>query len=161
MKKFLIASLCLLTSSAFAATWDATYYNVKAGQFMIDSDSVTETGGGTTKLWTLFAPSIPFDQLGEGYAYRMVLHSINCKERTAAVTKTIYYDSDEIAHDAEVADKSYQEIVPGGESDYLWKYACQPESRKDLSMKVGGTKAFLAEQAHQTKLNEIQFKQKP
>ncbi|MFK7089413.1 surface-adhesin E family protein [Chromobacterium violaceum] len=156
MKKALIACLLFASASTFAATWETTYYNVKQGYLFVDSESLNETAG-TTKMWTLFAPSIPFDRLGEGYSYRKILHVINCKERTAAITKAVYYDLDNVAHDAKVDDSSAQVIVPDSENDFLWKYACKPEARKDLAIHTNNVSEFLAKQVQNTKQNIIQF----
>ncbi|MEN7429647.1 surface-adhesin E family protein [Chromobacterium sp. TRC.1.1.SA] len=150
MKKTLIAALMLLSGSAFAASWSATYYNVKSGTLLVDTDSIVENGG-TTKFWTTFAPTVDYNRPSAGYAYNMTLRNINCKSHTVAYAKSIYYDFDQVPHDATVADKSTQEIIPDSENDYLWKYVCQPDARKDLAAPVSNIKEYLRGHAEMAK----------
>ncbi|MEN7431734.1 surface-adhesin E family protein [Chromobacterium sp. TRC.1.1.SA] len=153
MKKTLIAALMLFSGSAFAASWDSHNGTINNGSLLIDADSIAEANGAT-KVWTIFSPLVDYGRPSAGYAYNMTLRNINCGAKTVSYVKTIYYDADQVPHEAAVSDKSFQDIIPDSENDVLWNYVCKPNTRNDLVTRVTKVPEYLRGQAKLTKQQE-------
>ena len=159
MAKLCLLGLMFLSMSAFASDWQMTYYNTGKGSLLIDKSSIVETQASMKKFWTLYAPRVSLQQPGEGYAYNKMLHQINCVARTAAILEAIYYDANQVSHDAAVEDKAMHNIVPDTEDDFLWQYICKADQQAKLTAPVAnGISEFLKDQVKFTKENDRQFK---
>ncbi|OQS41814.1 surface-adhesin E family protein [Chromobacterium haemolyticum] len=155
MRKIIALSLLALSTTTLASSWDLTYFSPKTGTLFIDKDSITDGPGGSVKFWTLFAPRFEIGKPGEDYAYNQSMHLINCKERTAALKKSTYFDENRIPHDAKVADDKPQDITPDSENDFLWTYICKPESRKEVATSLkGGINEFIQSQLKYARENK-------
>ena len=159
MNKCYLLGLLFLSMPVFASDWQMTYYNTRSGSLLIDKDSIVETQS-SMRFWTVYAPRITMGQPGEGYAYNKTLHQISCTDRTAALSRVIYFDVDQVQHEAIIEDKAMRDIIPDSENDYLLQYVCKPDQRAKLASSAGskGISAFLEDQVKFTKENDLLLK---
>ncbi len=153
------STLCLISASALAADWQATYYGTAKGTYFLDTDSLVDAGGGFKKFWVLFGPRVQSGTPGEGYAYAKHLVGINCKSREATRYESIYTDENGADHPAEVKlERNVYAIVPDSEDDFWWIYLCKSHTAKDLEalgtpITGSNMKAWLADQTRFTREN--------
>lgn len=151
--------LGLVATPAFASDWvtmNRGNWGHSFGYMMVDTTSIVELGKSVRKFWTLFVPSVPNDRLGEGYAYRKVLHVINCDMHVAATTETVVTDGNGEEHISREVEPDH-EILPDSEDEYLMRFVCGGQASEKLATRAANTRQFLGEQLQHTRDNLRQF----
>lgn len=154
--------LAFFCTSALASDWRVTYFKVGRGYLLVDRESVVEINKATRKFWTLFTPMVPMDKMGEGYAYRKVLHVTDCQAHTTVTTASIYTDELGKDHDSEVRD-TLHDIVPDSEDAFLMQYVCNignADEEKKLVGPPAGVSDLLEGQIRSTRENIVRFRQR-